>query len=86
MRPVSASRRANGRTGTPRRTASPSSGDVIDDCAALAYLSTCPRGVGPRGTCFEFVQHPGYERVRAGPPHRLERPVEGGSDLLNASA
>jgi hypothetical protein len=69
-----------------RRTASPSSGDVIDDCAPLAYLSTCPRGVGRGGTRFEFGQHPCDKRVRAGPPHRLERPVEGGSDLLNASA
>jgi len=68
-----------------RRTASPSSGEIIDDCAPLAYISTCLRGAG-RGTCFEFVQHPSDERVCAGPPHRLERPVEGGGDLLNASA
>ena len=67
------------------RTASPSSGEIIDDCAPLAYISTCLRGAG-RGTCFEFVQHPSDERVCAGPSHRLERPVEGGSDLLNASA
>ena len=32
---------AIGPTGSPRRTASPSFGDVIDDCAPLAYLSTC---------------------------------------------
>jgi hypothetical protein len=36
-------------------------------------------------TCPEFVQHPCDERVRA-VPHRLERLVEGGSDLLRALA
>jgi hypothetical protein len=49
------------------------------------------RGEGPGGTRLEFVQvsefvqHPRDERVRA-VPHRLERPVEGGSDLLRALA
>jgi len=74
------------RSGPAPLPAGPSSGDVIDDCASLAYLSTCPRGVGRGGTCFEFVQHPRDDRVRAGPPHRLERPVEGGSDPLNLFA
>jgi hypothetical protein len=45
-----------------------------------------PKGRRPGGTCFEFVQHPCDERVHAGPSHGLERPVEGGSDLLNAPA
>ena len=35
--------------------------------------------------CSEFVQNPCDERVRA-VPHRLERPAEGGSDLLTGLA
>jgi hypothetical protein len=74
---------------SPGPPASPSLGDapqVIHDFAPLAYLSALPTGAGAGRIGFEFIQHPCDERVRAGPPHSLEMPVEGGSDLLSALA
>jgi hypothetical protein len=73
----------------PGRTTDPSSGvanEVIDDRAALADVSTCPRGAGRSRTCLEFTQHPSDEWVRARPPHRLDRPVEDCGHLLDALA
>ena len=71
----------------PGRTTDPSSGvapEVIDHFAPLADVSTCQRGARRTRPGIEFVQHPGDEWVRAGPPHRLDRPVEDRSDLLHA--